>query len=195
MNGRDSQVLKDVFGIQYLREDQKVVVEAVRSGSDCVVVMRTGGGKSVCFLLPCLTSRGVTIVVSPLKAISHNQVENLSDKNIGAVVYDGEISRQEKRGVLSSLGDPSDVVKVLYTTPETLLSSRALKRAINVVKEEERLQRIVYDEAHCVVSWGGGAARSGERRTHLTQEHAKMLSCVEERVLHAYGACKNKLSC
>jgi bloom syndrome protein len=113
-----------------------------------------GGGKSVCFLLPCLTSRGVTIVLSPLKAISQDQVEKLTDENIGAVVHDGDLSRQQKRGVLSSLGDPSDVVKVLYATPETLTSSGALKRAINVLNEEGRLQRIVYDEAHCVVSWG-----------------------------------------
>jgi bloom syndrome protein len=147
----DSEVLKDVFG-QCLREDQKV--QPVRSGSDCVVVMRTGGGKSACFLLPCLTSRGITIVVSPLKAILHDQVENMADKHIGAVVYNGELSLQLKRGVLHSLDDSSYVVQVLYTTPETLSSSGALKRAINVVNEEGKLQRIVHDAVHCVVSWG-----------------------------------------
>jgi ATP-dependent DNA helicase RecQ len=151
-NLTDSQVLKDVFGIQSLREDQTVVVQAARSGSDCVVVMKTGGGKSVCFLLPCLTSLGVTIVVSPLKAISRDQVEKMTDRNIGAALYDGELSREQKRGVLNSLCEASDLVKVLYTTPETLLSSGALQRAISVLNTQGRLQRIVYDEAHCVVS-------------------------------------------
>jgi ATP-dependent DNA helicase RecQ len=153
-NAKDSQVLKDAFGIHRLREDQKVVVQALRSGCDCVAVMRTGGGKSVCFLLPCLTSQGVTIVVSPLKAISHDQVEKLTDRHIGAAVYDGELCREQKRGVLQSLREACDVIKVVYTTPETMLFSRALQRTISVVNVEGKLQRIVYDEAHCVVSWG-----------------------------------------
>jgi superfamily II DNA helicase RecQ len=120
MNATDSEVLKDVFGIHSLREDQKDVVEALRSGSDCVVVMRTGGSKSVCLLSPCLTARGVTIVVSPLKAISRDQVEKLTDRHIGAVVYDGELSREQKRAVLNSLLETSDNVKVLYTNSETM---------------------------------------------------------------------------
>jgi superfamily II DNA helicase RecQ len=157
MDANDSQVLKDAFGIHSLH-DKKVVVQALRSGSDCVVVMRTGDGKSVCFLLPCLTSRGVTTVESPLKTISHDKVEKLTDKHI-AVVCDGELCREQRRGVLrrgvlSSLRETCDVIKVIYTTPETMLSSRELQRTISVVNKHGRLQRIVYDEDHCVVSCG-----------------------------------------
>jgi ATP-dependent DNA helicase RecQ len=138
MNAKDSQVLKHAFGIHRLCEDQNDVLQALRSGCDCVVIMRTVGGKSVCFLLPCLTSRGVTIVVSPLKAISHDQVEKLKNRHIGAAVYDGELCREQKRRVFQSLRETCDAIKVLYTTLETMLASRALQRTISLANEVGR---------------------------------------------------------
>jgi superfamily II DNA helicase RecQ len=85
----DPEVLARVFGIQNLREDQQAVVDALRKGVDCFVAMRTGGGKSVCFLLPCLTTSGGTVVVSPLKAISRDQVAKLVERGVEAAVYNG----------------------------------------------------------------------------------------------------------
>lgn len=93
----DSEVLHDVFNIQSLRKDQMKVIMALRSDVDCFVIMRTGGGKSVCFLLPCLTCPGVTVVVSPLRALSRDQVQKLVRKGISAAVYDGDMRTEHKK--------------------------------------------------------------------------------------------------
>lgn len=155
MSKDDTSLLARVFGISRLREDQTAVVAALRCNGDCLVVMRTGGGKSVCFQLPCLTAEGCTVVVCPLQAISRDQVLKLRGNGVAAAVYDGECDRATKRAVLQKLSAPEECcIKALYTTPETLLRSTALCRTLTSLYGKGRLQRIVFDEAHCVVSWG-----------------------------------------
>ena len=88
MSDNDTVVLQGVFGIPGLREEQQAVVSALRRNRDCMVVMRTGGGKSVCFQLPCLTAEGCTVVVCPLQAISRDQVSKLTISGVAAAVYE-----------------------------------------------------------------------------------------------------------
>jgi superfamily II DNA helicase RecQ len=95
------------------------------------------------------------VVVSPLKAISRDQVAKLVERGVEAAVYDGELDRASKRAVLQRvcIGNRA-CMKVLYTTPETLLASKSLKRSLTALSHGGELQRIVFDEAHCVASWG-----------------------------------------
>ncbi|MDC0833625.1 DNA helicase RecQ [Geitlerinema sp. CS-897] len=143
--------LKQHFGYDRFRPGQQQIVETALQNRDLLVIMPTGGGKSLCYQLPALLRPGVTVVVSPLIALMQDQVQALQNNGIGATFLNSTVSgieiRDRARSVLS--GD----VKLLYVAPERLLSDNFLQ-FLNTARSQIGLAGFAIDEAHCVSEWG-----------------------------------------
>ncbi|QYX30338.1 DNA helicase RecQ [Sphaerospermopsis torques-reginae] len=143
--------LKNYFGYDHFRPGQRQVIEDALQNRDLMVVMPTGGGKSLCFQLPALLKPGLTVVVSPLIALMQDQVEALKNNNIAATFINSSLNSYQVRSREEAI--MTGKVKLLYVAPERLISERFLP-LLEVVKEKIGLANFVIDEAHCVSEWG-----------------------------------------
>lgn len=147
--GQVRQAFRQIWGYEDFRPPQGEVVRTLLESRDALIVMPTGGGKSICFQLPALFQRGLTLVVSPLIALMENQVRELQQRQLPAAALHGELSRDERRQVLGALSRSS--LRLLYLSPETLLSLPVWER---ICHPDLSLNGLILDEAHCLVQWG-----------------------------------------
>ncbi len=145
------QALKYHFGYDKFRPGQRQIIEDALQNRDLMVVMPTGGGKSLCFQLPALLKNGLTVVVSPLIALMQDQVEALRNNNINATFLNSSLNPYQVRSREEAI--LTGKVKLLYVAPERLLSERFLP-FIDLVKEKIGISSFAIDEAHCVSEWG-----------------------------------------
>src|SRR5439155_7574660 len=140
-------VLNSVFGLPAFRGEQEKIVRHVTDGGNCLVLMPTGGGKSLCYQLPSLLREGCGIVVSPLIALMRDQVAGLIEAGVNAAVLNSTLSTGEAAAVEARLlaGD----LDLLYVAPERLLTPRCLS-----MLDRARIALFAIDEAHCVSQWG-----------------------------------------
>jgi ATP-dependent DNA helicase RecQ len=145
--------LKKYFGLDTFRPIQQEVVEYVLANptSHAFVLIKTGGGKSLCYQLPAVMSKGVTVVISPLISLIEDQVITLKKRSIPAAFYCSS-NEQNNPQVIKELAD--NQLKLLYTTPESLLGAGALADTLADLYEKKLLARFVIDEAHVLSSWG-----------------------------------------
>ena len=141
------QLLKQIFGYEQFRDPQQEVIETLLAGQDALVVMPTGGGKSLCYQLPALIRPGVAIVVSPLIALMQDQVQALSQWGINAGYLNSSMDFSTAQEVEHQLR--SGELDLLYVAPERLLQPRTMK-----MLSECQLALFAIDEAHCVSQWG-----------------------------------------
>ncbi len=144
---KPEQVLNNIFGFDSFLDLQSQVIDHVVDGGDAVVLMPTGGGKSLCYQIPALCREGVGLVVSPLIALMRDQVESLKQLGVKASVLNSTLSAAEARDVEQRLLNGS--LDMVYVSPERLLTERFL----NLIKQC-KLSLIAIDEAHCVSQWG-----------------------------------------
>ncbi|MBD2409342.1 ATP-dependent DNA helicase RecQ [Nostoc calcicola FACHB-389] len=145
------QALKYHFGYDRFRPGQRQIIEDALQNRDLMVVMPTGGGKSLCFQLPALLKNGLTVVVSPLIALMQDQVEALRNNNISATFLNSSLNAYQVRSREEAILNGK--VKLLYVAPERLLSERFLP-FLDLVKEKIGISSFAIDEAHCVSEWG-----------------------------------------
>ena len=143
--------LKHHFGYDNFRFDQKPIIERVLKGRDVLVVMPTGGGKSLCYQLPALLREGITIVISPLIALMQDQVTALHDNGIGATFLNSTISFNEAKSRQRDILSGS--IKLLYIAPERLFTP-AFTDFLEQVSQKVGISTFAVDEAHCVSEWG-----------------------------------------
>ncbi len=143
--------LKHFFGYDSFRPGQREIVEAALEKRDMMIVMPTGGGKSLCFQLPALLKPGLTVVVSPLIALMQDQVEALQDNGIGATFLNSTLSAMETRSRETAILEGK--IKLLYVAPERLLGERFLP-FLDIVANKLGISAFAIDEAHCVSEWG-----------------------------------------
>ncbi len=143
------EILKHKFGYDGFRMQQRSAIEAVLEGRDCVVLMPTGGGKSICYQVPALMSDGLAIVVSPLIALMKDQVDSLRSNGIAAAFLNSSQSGPKQVEVFRQIREGE--LKLLYVAPERILQSS--DQFVNFLRSIP-ISLFAIDEAHCVSSWG-----------------------------------------
>lgn len=143
------QVLQQYFGYSEFRNQQESIINNVLAGKDTLVLMPTGGGKSICYQVPALVLKGLTVVISPLIALMKDQVDALRVNGVKAAFINSSLSTQERSEIIQQLRNKE--LKLLYLAPEKLIGkdSRFLDflQTLNV-------SMIAVDEAHCISAWG-----------------------------------------
>lgn len=137
--------LKKHFGFDHFRSQQEAIISAVLEKRDCLVIMPTGGGKSICFQLPALLFEGVTLVISPLIALMKDQVDGLRANGIPSSFFNSSQSPGEQQEILDQVVQKK--LKLLYVAPESLAG-------LSPILNKAHISAIAVDEAHCISSWG-----------------------------------------
>ena len=145
------QALKHYFGYDSFRPGQREIIEAALQKQDLLIIMPTGGGKSLCFQLPALLQSGVTVVVSPLIALMQDQVQALQNNGIRATFLNSTIRGSEIRRRETAILNGQ--IQLVYVAPERLLGGNFLP-FLDLVKNEVGINNFAIDEAHCVSEWG-----------------------------------------
>jgi ATP-dependent DNA helicase RecQ len=144
---RAQGVLEHTFGYKAFRLHQAAIIETLLEGKDCLALMPTGGGKSLCYQVPALVREGTAIVVSPLIALMKDQVDALREAGVTAAFLNSTLSWQEAMHVESQL--KTGELKLLYVAPERLVQDRMLD-----MLSRANIALFAIDEAHCVSQWG-----------------------------------------
>ncbi|MCG9564710.1 ATP-dependent DNA helicase RecQ [Vibrio chagasii] len=140
-------ILEDVFGYQSFRDGQQEVIELAVHGRDSLVIMPTGGGKSLCYQIPALVREGLTLVISPLISLMKDQVDQLKANGVAAECINSSMPRDQLLSVFNRMN--SGQLKMVYVSPERVLMRDFIERLQGLP-----LSMIAVDEAHCISQWG-----------------------------------------
>ena len=145
---------QEIFNLSSYRPDQLAVINASMSGHDCILIMPTGGGKSLTYQLPAVISSGITLVVSPLLSLMEDQVMALQRLGVGAEMLTANSEQETKKRVMKEMLDSNSRMKLLYVTPEKCSKSKQFMAKLQKMHQAGRFVRLAIDEVHCCSQWG-----------------------------------------
>lgn len=140
---------QNIWGYTDFRPPQGEIIRSLLAQKDALIIMPTGGGKSICFQLPALLQTGLTLVVSPLVALMENQVQELKERKLSAALLHSELPANQRKETLQAI--EKQQLRLLYLSPETLLSPPVWER---ISQPQIIINSLILDEAHCLVQWG-----------------------------------------
>ncbi|MER3492998.1 MAG: recombinase RecQ [Mastigocladus sp. ERB_26_2] len=140
---------QEIWGYKDFRSPQGEIIRSLLAKNDALIIMPTGGGKSICFQLPALLQTGLTLVVSPLVALMENQVQELCQRKLSAALLHSELPSWQRRKILQALEQQK--LRLLYLSPETLFSPPVWQI---LCQPQLIINGLILDEAHCLVQWG-----------------------------------------
>ncbi len=156
-------ILNKVFGYDHFRDNQEAIIQSIITKNDTLIIMPTGGGKSLCYQIPALIFERITIVISPLISLMKDQVEQLQELGIKATFLNSTLAFEEYQNRIRAI--ESGNIKLLYVAPETLM----LPRTIQLLKKI-KVDCFAIDEAHCISEWGHDFRPEYRQIAALTQE-------------------------
>ncbi len=157
---RANDVLKSTFGFEQFRPSQENIVNEILEGKDALVLMPTGGGKSLCYQIPAIVRDGVGVIVSPLIALMQDQVDALKLLGVNAAFLNSSLDVNEAREVEQQLRN--NQLDIIYVAPERLLTEKMLR-----ILDQSTLALLAIDEAHCVSQWGHDFRPEYQQLKHL----------------------------
>lgn len=160
------------YAYNKFRPNQKEIINAVMSDKDVFVCMPTGGGKSLCFQIPALMKKGITIVIMPLISLIFDQYTQLTALGINCVSTKNDSIKE----IIKKLSFDNDgiTVKLLLTTPEKIVQSNEFKRLLNEFYNDGLISRFVIDEAHCLSKWGNEFRKDYLELSYLRRSYPKV---------------------
>ncbi|KAJ4429448.1 hypothetical protein ANN_21617 [Periplaneta americana] len=148
------EILKSVFKLSGFRPLQQETINAVLSNEDVILIMPTGGGKSLCYQLPALVKSGITLVISPLVSLMEDQLMGLRGLNVPAAMFSATSTKEEVNSIQDAMLNKNGKLKLLYVTPEKLAKSKRFMTKLQKMYGLGRLSLIAIDEVHCCSQWG-----------------------------------------
>lgn len=148
------KILNEVFKFKNFRLKQLTAINATLSKQDVLLLMPTGGGKSLVYQLPALVNEGLTVVISPLIALIEDQLISLKKMGIEAATINASTARREKKEIQDLMVTKNSKLRILFVTPEWVAKSKMFMSCLKKCYEKKSLVRIVIDEVHCCSTWG-----------------------------------------
>ncbi len=161
------QALKKYFGYDQFRSMQESIIQRIYQGKDALVLMPTGGGKSICYQIPAVTMEGVCVVVSPLISLMKDQVEGLRENGVEAAFLNSSLTSSEQQSVEDDLYNGN--IKLLYVSPEKIVS-----QSFFPLLQQANINLFAIDEAHCISSWGHDFRPEYKKLKFLKQQFPKV---------------------
>lgn len=146
--------LKSIFKMNKFRPHQLSTINAVMSQHDCILLMPTGGGKSLCYQLPALVLPGITLVVSPLVSLMEDQIMAMEALNVPAVLLNASSTREHVNRVQAQMTEKNPNIKLIYVTPEKLAKSKRFMAKLEKMYKLGNFSLLAIDEVHCCSQWG-----------------------------------------
>ena len=152
ISGSDSSskkmsVLQTIFGYERFKGKQEEAIDAILSGSDCLIILPTGAGKTLCYSIPAIIVGGLTVVISPLLSLMLDQVQHLRSKGFNVAYINSSVTDDDRNTIMHNM--VSDNYNFVFVTPETA-GTEEMRSAFQTAKTNGILKYIVIDECHCV---------------------------------------------
>ncbi|XP_025202849.1 ATP-dependent DNA helicase Q1-like [Melanaphis sacchari] len=151
---RVKNTLKTVFKLNRFRSQQLAAINITLSKHDAILIMPTGGGKSLCYQLPALIDQGFTLVISPMVSLMEDQIIQMQKLNVNAKMISSYSSKEDSKLLFQMMIDIKSGLKLVYCTPERIAKSKTFMNKLQKAHSLKYLSRIAIDEVHCCTTWG-----------------------------------------